>query len=152
MYTHCIQNPMNLYTRCVQCTHTPYAKFFTVSERKFDRLHRPASSSSLNFKKIAGDGTAFCLNDIWFSLVIRQKAVLLPANGFKIQEKSTIFVMHQPTKTGKNRPHVQLLVYTVYKQRTYSVHTVCTHANNRTTLGRVPYDGIAWLECTMHLE
>ena len=93
VYTHFIQNPMNLYTRCVQRTHTPYAKILTVSNRNFDRLHRPASSSSswfhcaLNFKKFAGNGTAFCLNDIWFALVIRQKAVLLPANGFKIEEK-----------------------------------------------------------------
>ena len=93
VYTHCIQNPMNLYTRSVQCTHTPYAKIYRFMEPKFDRLHRPASSSSswfqcaLNFKKFAGNGTAFCLNDIWFALVIRQKAVLLPANGFKIEEK-----------------------------------------------------------------
>ena len=29
---------MNLYTRYVQCTHTPYAKILTVSARKFDRF------------------------------------------------------------------------------------------------------------------
>ena len=75
VYTHCtcIQNPMNLYTRCVQCTHTPYAKILMVSERNLDKLHRPASSSSscfqcaLNFKKFAGNGTAFCLFTIFFS-------------------------------------------------------------------------------------
>ena len=108
VYTRFIQNPMNLYTRCVQCTHTPYAKILTVSNRKFDRLyHRPASSSSswfqcaLNFKKFAGNGTAFCLNDIWFALAIRQKAVLLPANGFKIEEQIENFCSAPANKNQK---------------------------------------------------
>ena len=26
VYTHCIRNPMNMYTRCVLCTRTMYAE------------------------------------------------------------------------------------------------------------------------------
>ena len=110
VYTHCIQIPMNLYTRCVQCTHTPYAKILTISERKFDRLHRPmhrpasSNSSLLSFKKLAGNGTAFCLITIFICLGDKAKSRTVTSEWIQNRRKNREFLQcTSQQKPGKIR-------------------------------------------------